>query len=172
MQKVLVVVDYQEDYVRGPLSFSRAPALEEEIIYLIKKYEAEGDEVVFTKTVHDQDFLIRETSRFDPTPNCIRGSGGEEFYGHVRELAIAHPIFEKETYGCAKLFDFLRGRPFSEIALCGIDGTTSVLANAILAKAACPNTHVKIHRRATLGPSEEALEASLRTLFKLHIAIE
>ncbi len=172
MQKVLIVIDYQMDFVTGPLAFPRSAALEEEIVYLIKKYEAEGDEVIFTKTVHDHDYMITESSKFDPTPSCVRGSGGEEFYGKVKEYASNHPVFEKCTHGSAKLFDFLRGRPFSEIAFCGIGAATGVLANAVLAKAACPNIHVKVYRSATLSASDEALEAAFKTMFKLHIAVE
>ena len=52
MEKLLIVVDYQVDFVTGSLGFPEAKNLEGPIVRLIRTYEDKGDEVVFTKDVH------------------------------------------------------------------------------------------------------------------------
>ena len=41
-KKLLVVVDYQNDFVDGALGFEKAPKIAPYIISLVKKYEEEG----------------------------------------------------------------------------------------------------------------------------------
>ena len=44
-KKLLVVVDYQNDFVDGALGFEKAPKIAPYIISLVKKYEEEGEDV-------------------------------------------------------------------------------------------------------------------------------
>ena len=47
MKKILVVVDYQKDFVNGSLGFDKAATLEKAIGQKIEQYKQNGDEVVF-----------------------------------------------------------------------------------------------------------------------------
>ncbi|HBX24941.1 MAG TPA: N-carbamoylsarcosine amidohydrolase, partial [Firmicutes bacterium] len=94
---LLVVVDYQVDFVNGSLGFPLALELEEKIANLIAKKENEGYEVVFTKDEHGDDYLDTEEGKNLPIPHCIKGSGGEEFFGKIKEIASSHKVFIKHT---------------------------------------------------------------------------
>ena len=48
MKRLLIVVDYQNDFVNGSLGFEKAQLLEEHIIQLIKEYHMNGDEIIYT----------------------------------------------------------------------------------------------------------------------------
>ena len=48
MKKLLVVIDYQKDFVDGALGFKKAEILEEGIYNKAKKYLENEDKVVFT----------------------------------------------------------------------------------------------------------------------------
>ena len=55
MKKLLVVIDYQNDFVNGALGFKKAEVLEEGIYNKVKKYLSEGNNVVFTYDTHTND---------------------------------------------------------------------------------------------------------------------
>lgn len=53
MTRLLVVTDFQYDFVSGSLGFPKAQELEEPIAKKIEEYRANGDEIVFTLDTHD-----------------------------------------------------------------------------------------------------------------------
>jgi phosphopantothenoylcysteine decarboxylase/phosphopantothenate--cysteine ligase len=53
MVKVLIVVDYQNDFVIGPLGFEKAKELEVPIVKKLEEYWNRGDMIVFTKDMHE-----------------------------------------------------------------------------------------------------------------------
>ena len=57
MKKLLIVVDYQKDFVDGALGFPGAEKLAEGIQSRIQSYRASGDEVVFTFDTHQMDYM-------------------------------------------------------------------------------------------------------------------
>ena len=171
MKRLLVVVDYQNDFVNGTLGFDGAELLEEPIIELVKSYERNGDEIVFTKDVHGKDYADTEEGKNLPISHCIVGTGGEEFYGGVKRLASRHVIFEKNTFGSARLGTYLLSRHFDVIELCGLDFSICVLANAIIAKSSCPDAHIRILAKYSGCGDPEALEHAKCAARRLHIEV-
>lgn len=67
MKKILLVIDYQNDFVDGALGFPKAVVLEDAIAEKIGQYRKNGDEVAFTFDTHTEDYLNTrrvETFRF------------------------------------------------------------------------------------------------------------
>lgn len=64
MNKLLVVVDYQKDFVDGALGFKKAETLEEGIYKKIKEYLENGDKVVFTYDTHYENYLETREGKF------------------------------------------------------------------------------------------------------------
>lgn len=71
MSKVLVVVDYQKDFVDGALGFKKAEALEEGIYNKVKEYLDNGDKVVFTYDTHYDNYLETREGINLPVKHCI-----------------------------------------------------------------------------------------------------
>ena len=172
MKRLLVVVDYQNDFVNGPLGFEGAEALEEEIVSLIKEYEKNGEDIIFTRDAHDKDYLDTEEGKNLPIPHCIVGTGGEEFYGHIKKYASRHLIFEKNTFGSSRLGTYLLNHSYDEVALCGLDLSICVLANAVVAKTSCPDAHVKILAFASGCGDGKAAESAKNAAKRMHIEIQ
>ena len=106
--KLLVVVDYQNDYVNGSLGFAGAEKLEAPILEKIQSYIIDGDEVVFTLDTHASNYLDTEEGKNLPTPHCIKGTEGHKLYGNVSRVSkFASAIFEKGTFGCEALFEYI-----------------------------------------------------------------
>lgn len=171
MEKLLIVVDFQNDFVNGSLGFEKAPSLEPAIVRLIESFEKGGDEVVFTKDLHESDYLHTEEGRNLPVPHCIKGTPGAEFYGNIKALSEGHRVFEKSTFGSNALFDYIGGRRYRTIALCGVDGSICVFANALLAKSADPEAHIEVLADATGSGDEEALKVAYAAMRRLHIEV-
>lgn len=57
MKRLLVVVDYQNDFVDGALGFPGAEALDGPIAEKVAAYRAAGDMIAYTFDTHHRDYL-------------------------------------------------------------------------------------------------------------------
>jgi nicotinamidase-related amidase len=64
--KLLVIVDFQNDYVIGSLGYPEAEQLEAPILRKIQSYLLNEDEVVFVLDTHAADYLYTEEGRAFP----------------------------------------------------------------------------------------------------------
>ena len=55
MSKLLVVIDYQKDFVDGALGFEKAATLEQGIYNKVSQYLKEGHKVLFTYDTHHKE---------------------------------------------------------------------------------------------------------------------
>lgn len=166
---LLVVVDYQVDFVNGSLGFLAAKNLEEKLVNLIATKEKEGYEVVFTKDEHGKDYLDSEEGKNLPIPHCIKGSGGEEFFGKIKEIASTHKVFIKHTFGSLDLANYIASKNYNNIELCGIDTSICVFSNAILAKASSPNSRVSLISSCCGSGDENASKIAYEALKRVQI---
>ena len=151
MKKVLVVVDYQVDFVSGALGFDAARALEPKIAQQVQTALQQGWKVVFTRDTHPADYLNTREGQFLPVPHCIEGSEGWNLYGSLMQYQVAPPqnvyLLNKPTFGCAALPDFIRGicggEP-DEVAVCGIVTNICVVSNAILLHSTLLNSKISV----------------------------
>ena len=82
-ERLLVVVDYQKDFVDGALGFAGAENLDLRIAAKIKRYHDAGDVVVFTYDTHWKNYLTTQEGRKLPVEHCICGTPGWELYGET-----------------------------------------------------------------------------------------
>lgn len=155
MKKLLIVVDYQKDFVDGALGFEAAKNIESYIADLIKQYRANGDEVMFTMDTHDDDYLKTEEGKYIPTKHCIRGTEGYKLYGKIARLSGGSLIFEKRAFPSSQLCFYLRGSGYTEVTLVGVVTNVCVLANAIMVKAALPYAHIIIDAKGCASNNPE-----------------
>ena len=172
MNRLLVVVDYQNDFVDGALGFKGAELISSNIAKLIKEFRNRGDEVVFTYDTHDEDYLNTTEGKNLPVPHCLKGSDGWKFYPEINELIGDSKIFEKPGFGSKELGHYIENNDFEEIYLVGLVSDICVFCNAIIAKAsASPYCKIKIVRNATSSFDLEMQEKSFDVLKHLHIEI-
>ena len=86
MRELLVVIDYQNDFVTGALGNPAAAALEPGIAARVAAQLGRGGRVLFTRDTHGTDYLNTREGRFLPVAHCIKGSqGGSPFRMRERE---------------------------------------------------------------------------------------
>lgn len=172
MKKLLVVVDFQNDFVDGVLGFDGAINLESIIENKIVEFKNNSYDIVFTLDTHENDYLQSEEGRKLPISHAIKGTKGHEIYGKIKKYAKNYPCLEKYTFGSDKLIEFIKSSPFyDEIELCGLISSICVISNAIIAKAASPNSHIVIDAKATDSYDKNMQEKCFDILEHLHVEI-
>ena len=171
MKKLLIVVDYQNDFVNGALGFEGADKLEEGIVERINKAKASNEDIVFTRDVHEKNYIETEEGKNLPVVHCIRGENGTKFFGRVEELSKGYKVFEKATFGSIELAKWLDGKDYEEITLIGLVSYICVLSNAVIAKAAIPNAHIVVEKDLTSAAFIHEQEVGLEALKNIHVEI-
>ncbi|HJA26179.1 MAG TPA: cysteine hydrolase [Candidatus Fournierella merdigallinarum] len=163
MSKLLVVVDYQKDFVDGALGYAGAGALEAPLYEKVKAALAAGWKVIFTRDTHAPDYLDTREGRFLPVPHCIAGSEGWHLYGRLAEFEAAEnesvAFVDKPTFGSAELPAAARalcgGEP-EEIALCGVVTNICVVSNAVVLHSAFLASTITV-LKDLCGTSDDAM---------------
>ena len=173
MKKLLIVVDYQNDFVDGALGFDGAELLDGPICAKIEAYRAEGAEVVCTLDTHAAapEYLETSEGRNLPVPHCERGTHGWQLYGRTAELLEGARRFEKPSFGCTDLIAFLQKGAYDQVELCGLVSNICVVSNAIIAKAALPEARVVVDSACTASFDAEANEAALKVMESVQISV-
>ena len=182
MKRLLIVVDFQKDFVDGSLGFEEAKKLEAPIAAKINAYRNEGDELIFTFDTHTKDYAESLEGRYLPIAHCIKGSEGWQPYGKIADLITDRDmIFMKPAFGSIELAEMLKRRqdqaselsklPFKSIELVGLVSNICVLSNAVIAKAACPNVPVIVDAACTASFDASLHEKALDIMEGLHIEV-
>lgn len=170
--KALIVVDYQVDFVSGALGFSGAELLEPVILEKIEKCRAEGGQVIFTRDTHTGEYLSTAEGRKLPIIHCVEGSAGHAIYGKVEEAVRSEDIIiDKPAFGSIELAELLRRCAFDEVELCGLVTDICVISNAVLAKAALPESRIVVDSAACATADKAAHERALAVMRGVHIDV-
>lgn len=100
MKKLLLVIDYQNDFVapEGILTAGEpAQILEPHILKRVEDYLAEGQDILFTLDTHDMASWDRHPESAAFAPHCLRGSEGWQVYGGLAPYAEGRSV-EKSAY--------------------------------------------------------------------------
>lgn len=174
MQKVLIVVDMQNDFIDGSLGTIEAIKIVPNVIDKIKKYEEENALIYYTMDTHFEDYLQTYEGKKLPVEHCIKNTNGWMIPNNV--LRNHHDkIIEKFTFGSKKLFDILSNIneeiPFESIELIGLCTDICVISNALLAKAYFPNVKIIVDSTCCSGVTKESHEKALATMQMCQIDI-
>ena len=116
MKKLLLVVDYQTDFVNGALGFPGAEGLDGPIAQKIAQYHAAGDDVAFTLDTHGENYLTTQEGKHLPVPHCLRGSEGWTLYGETgKSRRQADPALEKPAFPSLELGTWLREKGYDRV---------------------------------------------------------
>ena len=182
MKRLLIVVDYQVDFVDGALGFEGAELLDERIARKIDEYREASDSIAFTLDTHHKDYLDTFEGSVLPIPHCIEGSDGHALYGQVATRMLdSDEVFLKPTFGSSALFERLMKRqevaktigtePFESIEVVGLVSNMCVLSNAVIARTACPNVPIIVDASCTAAPDDAMNEKALDIMEGLQIKV-
>lgn len=171
MKKLLIVVDYQNDFVDGSLGFLDAPKLSVIIKNKIEAYLKNNDDVIYTLDTHCDNYLETHEGINLPVKHCIKGTIGHQIYQECDYSDRAIKIFEKPTFPSLDLANYLKDKDYKEIELCGLVSNICVLSNAVMVKAALPNAEIFIDALATSSFDKELEAKCFDVLNGLYIKV-
>ncbi len=170
--KALVVVDYQADFVNGALGFAGAELLEPIISDKIAKCRSDGGQVIFTLDTHGENYLETAEGKKLPVMHCVDGTAGHMLYGRIAECVEESDIvIKKPSFGSLELADLLKKCGFDEVELCGLVTDICVVSNAIIAKAALPESRIVVDSKACASFDKKAHESALAVMRSIQIDV-
>lgn len=182
MNRILVVVDMQNDFIDGALGSLEAVHIVPDVVEKIKQYKAQGHLVYFTKDTHEIDYLNTREGHNLPVPHCIRGTKGWELHPQIQALSedlqssMSEPIvFEKGIFGSEILATTLRQKiqdpNQTEIELIGLCTDICVISNAILLKTYMPEVVIKVDGTCCAGVTPTSHKNALEAMKMCHIQV-
>ncbi|MCR5775159.1 MAG: cysteine hydrolase, partial [Lachnospiraceae bacterium] len=165
MRRLLIVVDMQKDFVDGSLGTKEAEAIVPAVVKKIREYRTE--DIFVTKDTHQKDYLSTQEGKNLPVEHCIEGTPGWELDPRVAEAVKGAMIINKPTFGSTELADIIKGISEKEeitIELIGLCTDICVVSNALLLKAAMPETMISVDASCCAGVTPQKHEAALETM--------
>ena len=172
MQKVLVVVDMQNDFIDGALGTKEAVAIVPGVKEKIENFDGV---VLFTRDTHETYYLDTQEGQKLPVPHCIRDTEGWQIRSELDALRKTEPI-DKETFGSTDLAGELvamnEDNEIKSITFVGLCTDICVISNALLAKASLPEVPIIVDAKCCAGVTPESHENALKAMEACQIQID
>ena len=165
MKKTLIVVDMQNDFIDMALGTPEAVAIVPAVRQKIAQYAEKGDEIIYTRDTHGENYLETPEGRKLPVPHCIRGTRGWEIAdGLYTEGA---KIIDKPNFGWPNW----KAESLESVEIIGLCTDICVVSNALIIKAAFPEAEVKVDAACCAGVTPESHRAALTTMKMCQIEV-
>ncbi len=172
MQHLLIVVDMQNDFITGALGTPEAQAI---LPRVVEKVKAHQGPVLFTRDSHGPDYLNTQEGRHLPVPHCLVGTDGWQIAGELEALR-QEPALDKPAFGSWQLGERLmamhRAQPIQRVTLVGLCTDICVISNAMIVKAALPETEVRVDAACCAGATPQGHRRALEALKVCQVLIE
>ena len=133
MKKTLVVIDMQNDFVDMALGTNEAVAIVPKVKQKIQEYVERGDEIIFTRDTHFEDYLQTAEGKKLPVEHCIKGSKGWQIVDGL--YVEGCKVIDKPNFGWPNW----REEELEEVELVGLCTDICVVSNALIIKATFPD---------------------------------
>lgn len=170
--KLLVVVDMQKDFVDGALGTKEAQAIVDNVVKKVTEEKEAGTQIIFTMDTHETDYLKTAEGKNLPVEHCIRGSEGWKLIPPLRPLTAGCRLVEKPTFGSTKLSHLVAANDYEEIELIGLCTDICVISNALLLKAAVPETPILVDASCCAGVTPKSHKNALEAMKMCQIIIK
>ena len=170
MQKILVVVDMQNDFINGALGTKEAEAILPRVRELIKSFDGK---IYFTRDTHKENYMETQEGKNLPVPHCIENTFGWEIEESLKPYAKI--VIDKPTFGSVALASELVKEnsleEISEITFVGLCTDICVISNALLAKANLLETKIIVDASACAGVTPESHKNALEAMKMCQIMV-
>ncbi|HAE51877.1 MAG: cysteine hydrolase [Ruminococcus sp.] len=168
--KILAVIDMQNDFIDGSLGTKEAENIVPAVAEKIKSFKNSGDEIVFTRDTHHENYLSTMEGKKLPVVHCVKNTKGWEISDKLDTSDCT--IIDKPTFGSYDLAEFIAGNPqIDEVVLVGLCTDICVISNAMLIKAKLPEIKITVDSSCCAGVTPQSHENALSAMKMCHIDI-
>lgn len=170
MEKILIIVDMQNDFTNGALGNAECEAAVSKIAKLVEK--STYDRVILTRDTHKENYLDTQEGKKLPVLHCLENSDGWQIRDEIMDAIKSHyskpEIINKTSFGSLYLGELLKEEYLLvqenlEIDFVGVCTGICVISNALIVKAALPEAKVCVIEDCcacvTPGSHKTAIEA-------------
>lgn len=165
MKKTLIVVDMQNDFIDMALGTPEAVAIVPKVKEKIAAFIENGDEVIFTRDTHGENYLDTPEGKKLPVPHCIKGTEGWQIAQGLYVPGCR--IIDKPNFG----WPHWSQEQLEEVHIIGLCTDICVVSNALIIKAAFPDADVRVDRSCCAGVTPETHAAALQTMQMCQIEV-
>lgn len=171
--KTLIVVDMQNDFIDGVLGTKEAEAIVAKVKDRISVNRTLGNQILFTRDTHHEDYLSTQEGRILPVKHCIEGTEGWKISASLdvrkEDIVIDKPSFGYDwSKALAANPALIQGDAIELIGLCT---DICVISNAIILKSVFPEKKISVIASCCAGVTLEAHKNALSAMKSCHIMI-
>lgn len=173
MNRVLICIDCQNDFITMALGSEAANAAVPNIRELIDEYMKNDEDIFCTMDTHwDDDYLDTYEGKHLPIKHCIYESDGWRLDKRIEDVENYQNCFfvYKESFGYDEWKNFYLDK-YDEITVCGFCSSICVMANIQILHALCPEIPITFVENASAGLSPEDHEAACRIMKDCQIEV-
>ena len=137
MKNTLIVVDMQNDFIDMALGTKEAVAIVPKVKERIEEYVKNGDEIIFTRDTHHEDYLETTEGKNLPVEHCIKGTKGWEIADGL--YVEGSKIIDKPNFG----WPHWNEEKFESVELVGLCTDICVVSMHLLSKQCFPMLMLK-----------------------------
>ena len=165
--RVLVVVDMQNDFIYDALGSDEAIKI---VPYVKQVIDGFDGKVIYTRDTHQNNYLETQEGKNLPVPHCIINTKGHEIISSLD--TSSNLIIDKPTFGSIELQEYLKKiENLESVTFIGVCTDICVVSNAIMAKAALPQTPIRIIMKATSSVDLETHKKSIDVMKSMQIEV-
>ena len=158
MKRTLIVVDMQNDFIDGTLGTPEAQAIVPAVKVKLQAYRDRGDEIIFTRDTHGEDYLSTPEGKKLPVVHCVQGTHGWELAPGLWQEG--ETVINKPTFGYTGWSEM----SFEQVELVGLCTDICVVSNALILKALFPEAEISVDASCCAGVTPESHKAALLTM--------
>lgn len=166
--KFLIVVDMQNDFIRGALGSAHAEAIVPSVVEKVKNFDGK---IIFTRDTHFEDYLQTREGAKLPVTHCVKDTAGWQICEELKPFV--ENVVDKITFGSTELPRILQesGEPIEEIELCGLCTDICVISNAMILKAQFPEADFVVDASCCAGVTPESHQTALGAMKAVQIDV-
>ncbi len=166
--RYLIVVDMQVDFITGSLGSKDAKAIVPAVVNKVKNF---AGRVIFTRDTHFDNYLQTQEGTKLPVVHCIKDTAGWQICDELKPYVKS--VVDKETFASMDLPRIIKdfGENIEKIELCGLCTDICVISNAMILKAAFPETPVEVDADCCAGVNKERHNTALDAMRAVQIEI-
>lgn len=166
MKKTLIVIDMQNDFIDGSLGTKEAVAIVDNVKKKIDEYKNAGNEIIFTRDTHFDNYMDTNEGKHLPVKHCIKDTKGWEIAdGLMVDGAI---VIDKPSFGYVDWAKY----NLEEVELIGLCTDICVVSNALIIKALYPEINVSVDSSCCAGVTVDSHEAALTTMKMCQVEVK
>ena len=174
INRILVIIDAQNDFITGALGSAAAEAVVPNIVSLIENFKGR---IIATSDTHSLDYRSTQEGKNLPIFHCLEWTRGSFIQEDIFEAMQSHgeyTVVEKHTFGSPELLSTVPAWAppiIEEIVMVGFATDICVIMNALLLKTYFPEILITVDASCCAGTTAERHIAALEVMRSCQINV-